>query len=133
VVAKYDQCNEKNARFQHSPLFMNAQLCFKSLRLKSDDILFQLKNLHCECTAHSASIHLFGSHIRVCRLCHEPLDTRHYFGCNFDTSRYLQLIVMARNNLFKDLVSFTSKCYFFFLFRFKPYVLSEDEPLLCDS
>jgi hypothetical protein len=80
----------------------------------------------------SVAIHLFGSHERVCRFCFGPLDSRHFFGCNFDTCQYLQLIVMARNNQFSELMRFTNQCYFSFLFRSKPSVLSEEELLLHD-
>ncbi len=62
----------------------------------------------------SVSIHLFGSHERVCRFCQGHLDSRHYFGCTFDTCQFLQLIVLARNRQFEHLVRITCSHYFTF-------------------
>ncbi len=84
----------------------------------------------------SVFIHLFGAHQRSCPICREPLISKHFFGCDFDVCRHLQLIVWARNGLFSDLIRFTSASYFSFLARVKPTVLSEEEALLldlCDS
>jgi hypothetical protein len=78
----------------------------------------------------SVSIHLFGVHERSCRFCQSPMDTRHYFGCSFDTCQYLNLIVMARSRHFSELVRFTLNAYFSFLWRSKPLVLTEEEALL---
>jgi hypothetical protein len=78
----------------------------------------------------SASFHLFGSHERVCRLCGEILDSRHYFGCTFDICQHLQLIVMARRKRFPDLVCFTMNRFFAFLWRSKPTILSEEEAFI---
>jgi hypothetical protein len=84
----------------------------------------------------SAAIHLFGEHVRTCRLCSCPLDSRHFFGCDFDVCRHLQYIVLVRNGRYLDLIRLTCQAYFVFLFRFKPIVLQEEEDLLarfCDD
>jgi hypothetical protein len=80
----------------------------------------------------SVHIHVFGAHQRQCPLCARPLDTKHFFGCDFGVSHHLQLIVWARNELFPDLLSFTARSYFQFVLRLKPVVLAEEEQLLCD-
>ncbi len=74
----------------------------------------------------SVSIHLFGSHERLCRFCSKPLDSRHYLGCSFHTCLFLQLIVMARNSRFEELVRFTSQCDFSFMLQSKPLSLTEE-------
>jgi hypothetical protein len=78
----------------------------------------------------SVAIQVFGSNERSCRFCSESLDSRHFFGCSFDTCHYLQLIVLARNGQYEKVVRFTNECYFSFLFRSKPLVLSEEELVL---
>jgi hypothetical protein len=53
------------------------------------------------------SIHIFCAHERACRFCDGPFDSRHYFGCSFDACQFLQLIVLARNRQFAQLVHYT--------------------------
>jgi hypothetical protein len=80
----------------------------------------------------SVSIHLFGSHERICRWCDSQLDTRHYFGCHFDTCQYLQLIVLARAPDALEIVRLTLRSYFTFLWRAKPTIISEEEASLIE-
>ncbi len=80
----------------------------------------------------SVSIHLFGSHERVCRFCAGQLSSRHYFGCDFDVCQHLQLIVLARNRNFVELLRLTCFAFFRFLLRSKPFVLSEEECVLVE-
>jgi hypothetical protein len=80
----------------------------------------------------SVSIHLFGSHERICRFCSSPLESRHYFGCSLDVCQHLQFIVLARNGNFSELVRLTCFAFFRFLVRSKPSVLSDDEALLLE-
>jgi hypothetical protein len=80
----------------------------------------------------SVSIHLFGSHERTCRWCSSQLDTRHYFGCSFDTCLYLQLIVLARASDALEIVRVTIQSYFSFLWRAKPTIISDEEASLID-
>ncbi len=61
----------------------------------------------------SVSIHLFGAHERTCRFCHLPLESRHYFGCQFDPCQFLQLVVLARNRHFAEVVRMTLNSFFF--------------------
>jgi hypothetical protein len=81
----------------------------------------------------SVHIHVFGSHSRSCPFCNNPLESRHFFGCSFDVSDHLQLIVWARNGIFPNLLRFTFDAFFRFLFRARPTVLSEEEVLCLDS
>jgi hypothetical protein len=80
----------------------------------------------------SVSLHLFGSNERLCRFCLEPLDARHYFGCSFDTCHFLQLIVLARNGNFEELIRCTCQAYFYFSLRSRPLIYSDEEFVLYD-
>jgi hypothetical protein len=123
-------CRAKSTKFLCSVFvgpsqFFDAALYASSINLTSLRIFLLM-------WTGSVSIHLFGSHERLCRFCSAPLDSRHYFGCSFDTCQFLQLIVLARNGRFEELVRFTSQCYFSFMLRSKPLIMTDDELLLFD-
>jgi hypothetical protein len=80
----------------------------------------------------SLAIQVFGAHERFCRFCSQALDSRHFFGCHFDTCDQLRLIVAVRNGHFSFVNWFTCQAFFRFLFRSKPFILHEEEALLAD-
>ncbi len=81
----------------------------------------------------SVGLQVLGTHERVCRFCSQSLSTKHYFGCDFDTCRHLQLIVAARNGKFGDVIRYTMQAYFAFYFRSRPCILSEEELFLAEA
>jgi hypothetical protein len=111
--------------FSSPSAFFDAALLASSINLAALRIFILM-------SSGSVSIHLFGVQERSCRFCSQPLDSRHYFGCHFDTPDYLRLIVMARNRHLSELVCFTLNSYFAFLLRSKPVVLTEDEVFLAN-
>ncbi len=81
----------------------------------------------------SVAINIFGSHVRICPLCKQPLTSQHFFGCSFNTCDHLSLIVAVRNEHFAEVIRFTINAYFTFYLQCIPLILSEDEALLLDS